>query len=414
MRFEPSLRHASCLVLAGLVLLGACDEGPASPGPRPDAGFLVTVYECTADVQAGTTRCQVRPSGSEGDGPTFDIIVGAESVSLTASGVVISNGDPANPDTTTLTWTLGNNLPQPIGTADGTTPHPNGTRAFFISGPNATAAVPSWTRPLKYLAVTADNALGPATFTSAQGQSWANRRYYQFDGLLAQGDSASTLVRFVHDSRVTAFTYQLLVATPVQYDHGWITIAPATAPVLAPGETTTLTATVYNHLGAIQSDALGWSSSDTMVATVDPSGVVTAMGQGTATITATSTINAQRTGTRVVTVDAVPAVSSTTPAHGSTGFLLTNNIVVVFTEQVSVSASSFSLGCSSGPQSFSVSGSGTGTITIDPVNSLPSGDTCTVTVVAAQVSDVDADDGPDTMAEDYGFSFQVFGFGGGF
>jgi hypothetical protein len=34
--------------------------------------------------------------------------------------------------------------------------------------------------------------------------------------------------------------------------------------------------------------------------------------------------------------------------------------------------------------------------------------------VAAQVSDVDANDGPDTMAEDYGFSFQVFGFGGEF
>jgi hypothetical protein len=318
MRFEFPIRGSACSVLAGLLLLAACDEGPASPGPRPDTGFLVTVYECTTHVQSGTTSCQLQPVGSGLSGPRFDIIVGQPYMSLTASGSVVSNGNSANPDTTTLTWTLTNELPQPVGTSDGFTPHPNGTRAFFLSGPSAAAAKPGTTVALKTLGVTANNALGPATFTSAQGQSWTNRRFYQFDGALAQGDSATTLVRFVYDSRVTAITYQLLVATPVQYEHGWITIAPATAPVLAPGETTTLTGTVYNHLGEIQFDALAWSSSDTTVATVDASGVVTAVGQGTATITATSTVNAQRTGTRTVTVDAVPAVASTTPANGAT------------------------------------------------------------------------------------------------
>jgi hypothetical protein len=350
------------------------------------------------------TNCQVRPSASEAQGPTFDIIMGMPYVSLTTSGVMVSNGDPANSDTTTLTWTLTNEITPPIGTADGTTPHPDGTRMFFTSGPVATAG--SYFKP-RALFVSADNALGPATFTSAQGQFWTNRRFYQINGVLAQGDSASTLVRFVYDARVTAFTYQLLVATPVQYEHGWITIAPAPAPVLAPGETTTLTGTAYNHRGEIQFDALVWSSSDTTVATVDASGVVTAVGQGTATITATSTVNAQRTGTRTVTVDAVPAVASTTPANGATNISPGDDVIITFSEAVGVSASSFSLGCTTGPKTFTVGGSGTSSIRLNPINPLPTFDTCTVTVLAAGVSDADANDGPDQLAENYVFSFQI-------
>jgi hypothetical protein len=72
-----------------------------------------------------------------------------------------------------------------------------------------------------------------------------------------------------------------------------------------------------------------------------------------------------------------------------------------------VSASSFSLGCTTGPRTFTVSGSGTSTIRLNPINSLPTFDTCTVTVLAAGVSDADANDGPDQLAENYVFSFQI-------
>lgn len=399
-------RNASSLLgtLGIVTSMAACADGPVAPAISPDPAMLTTLFECTADMRTRETSCRV-PSAREGAGsPLLDIIVGNPYVSVSTSGTMISNGDPANTDTMTVTFTLQNNIPQPMGTTDGMTPHANGTRLFFMSGPTATAS--NSTTPLRYLSVTADNSLGPASFTSAQGTSWSNRRFYQFDGVLAQGQTNSTFVRFVYDPRVTAFSYRLLVAAPVQYEHGWITVAPGTVPVLAPDSPVTLSAAVYNHLGEIQADGLAWSSSDPTVATVDASGVVTAVGQGTATITATSTVNAQRTGSRVITVDAVPGVASTTPANEATHVYPGDNIVITFSEPVNVSTNSFTIHCSGG-RVFTLSGSGTSTITLNPNSPLPTSDTCTVTVLAAQVSDVDANDGPNHLAADYVFSFQT-------
>jgi hypothetical protein len=336
----------------------------------------------------------------------FDLIAGAAHISLTTSVVMVSNGNPANPDTTTLTWTLHNNLPQPIGTSDGITPHPNGSRSFFKSGPVATAG--SYYKP-QALGVVAANALGPATFTSTAGVTYNNRRYYQFDGVLAQNDSASTLVRFVYDSRVTAFTYSLLVATPVPFEYGWLTLSSPVDSVLAPSQTTALTATVYNEYGAVQGDGIAWSSSDPSVATVDASGVVTAVGEGTATITATSTVKSQRTATRTIVVDAAPTVIGTSPADNATGVAPASDIVVTFSEAVDVSTSSFALECPTGWFStFTVSGSGTTTVTLNPNSNLPAATICDLTVVASQVSDVDTNDGPNLMPANYVMNFQTF------
>lgn len=114
-----------------------------------------------------------------------------------------------------------------------------------------------------------------------------------------------------------------------------------------------------------------------------------------------------------VTGDAAPTVSSTTPAHNATGVAGTANIVINFSESVTVSTSSFTLSCNSVSQSFSVSGSGTSSITLDPSSTLAASAVCTVTVVANQVSDTDTNDGVDNMNANYQFSFTVSGgFGG--
>jgi hypothetical protein len=392
--------------IAALVMLGACTDGPTSPGPRPEAGFfLVTAYDCTVDVQSGTTTCQMAPTGGA-NGPMRDIITGSPYVSFTSSVVAVSNGNSANSDTTTLTLTLHNNIPQPIGTSDGTTPHANGTRMFFKSGPMVTAA--SYYKP-QTLSISAANALGPASFTNVDGTIYhTNRRYYQINGVVASNDSASAQAVFVYDQRATAFSYTLLVASPVPYEYGWITISPAVAPVLAPGQTTALTGTAYNVYGNVRMDAMTWSSSNSAVATVDAAGVVTAVGEGTAVITATSTIVPQRTGTRTIIVDAAPTVNSTSPANGATGVLPASDIVITFSEAVNVSTSSFSLECPTGWfGTFTVSGSGTSTITLNPNSNMPAATLCDVTVFGSQVSDVDVNDGPDLMAGTYTFSFQT-------
>jgi Bacterial Ig-like domain len=390
--------------LAALVVLGACTDSPVSPSPKSEAGFFfVTAYDCTVDVQSGTTNCQLQPTGGA-NGPMLDIITGSPYVSFTSSIVAVSNGNSANSDTTTLTLTLHNNIPQPIGTSDGTTPHANGTRMFFKSGPIVTTA--AYPKP-QALGISAANALGPASFTNVDGTtSYLNRLYYQINGVVAQNDSASAQAVFVYDSRATSFSYTLLVASPVPYDYGWITIS--SAPVLTPGQTTTLTGTAYNVYGNVRVDGMTWSSSDSAVATVDAWGGVTAVGEGTATITATSTIVPQRTGALTITVDAAPTVNGTSPASNATGVSPSSDIVITFSEAVNVSTASFSVECPAGWfGTFTVSGSGTSTITLNPNSNFPAATLCDVTVFGSQVSDGDANDGPDLMTGTYAFSFQT-------
>ena len=108
------------------------------------------------------------------------------------------------------------------------------------------------------------------------------------------------------------------------------------------------------------------------------------------------------------TTDARPTVSSTVPANGATGVNEGANIVVNFSENVNVAVGSFSIECPSGmPVAFSVSGSGTASATLAPTGNLPYDTLCSITVLASQVSDSDANDPPDTMAASYSFSFRV-------
>jgi methionine-rich copper-binding protein CopC len=106
------------------------------------------------------------------------------------------------------------------------------------------------------------------------------------------------------------------------------------------------------------------------------------------------------------TIDSPPSVSTTTPTNGATNGAANANIVVNFSEPVAATTSSFTIECPVGtPQTFTVSGSGTSAITLDPTTDLPSGVTCTVTVLANQISDSDTGDPPDNMTADYVFSF---------
>jgi predicted extracellular nuclease len=105
--------------------------------------------------------------------------------------------------------------------------------------------------------------------------------------------------------------------------------------------------------------------------------------------------------------DQAPRVSATTPAAGAAGVARTANISVTFSEPVNVSGSWFTISCSSsGPHTASVSGGPT-TFTLDPDADFAVNETCTVTILAANVSDQDTEDPPDTMAENYVFSFQT-------
>ena len=104
------------------------------------------------------------------------------------------------------------------------------------------------------------------------------------------------------------------------------------------------------------------------------------------------------------TVDSPPAVASTSPADNATGVPADQVLTVTFSEPVTVSQSSFTLTCDGNPVAFTIGGTATA-VTLTPTSDLPGTAACILTVVAAQVSDVDAGDPPDTMTADVTVDF---------
>ena len=79
-----------------------------------------------------------------------------------------------------------------------------------------------------------------------------------------------------------------------------VTVSPSTHELTALGETVQLTAAVRDQNARVMAGAtVTWTSSANSVATVDASGLVTAAGNGTATITANS---GEASGSAAVTV----------------------------------------------------------------------------------------------------------------
>ena len=102
----------------------------------------------------------------------------------------------------------------------------------------------------------------------------------------------------------------------VQQVPGSVSVAPGTLTLLTLGRTSDLGATVRDTLGSfIPGAAVSWSSSDSAVADVGPTGTVTAVSRGgPVTITATS---APAAGTAVVDVQGPPTALADSSATGS-------------------------------------------------------------------------------------------------
>ena len=105
--------------------------------------------------------------------------------------------------------------------------------------------------------------------------------------------------------------------------------------------------------------------------------------------------------------DAAPAVISTYPVVGAMDFPFRDNLTVTFSEPVNADPATFTLTCGSDELDFTVSG-GPETFTIDPEGDLPTGTPCTLTVSAANITDQDTNDPPDTMDADVVVNFTPF------
>jgi len=115
--------------------------------------------------------------------------------------------------------------------------------------------------------------------------------------------------------------------------------------------------------------------------------------------------NISITGTPVAG-DTAPTVASTVPANGGT-LAKDGDIVITFSEPVTVAEGWFDITCSSSGAHTAVVTDVDPVYTLNPVADFTGGESCTVTVYAAKVTDDDTEDPPNNMASDYTFTFTV-------
>jgi predicted extracellular nuclease len=104
--------------------------------------------------------------------------------------------------------------------------------------------------------------------------------------------------------------------------------------------------------------------------------------------------------------ETAPTVVSTVPANGGT-LAKDGNIVITFSEPVIVTEGWFDITCTdSGTHTAAVTDADP-VYTLNPHTDFTGGESCTVTVYAAKVTDDDTEDPPDYMEGDYTFTFNV-------
>jgi len=172
-----------------------------------------------------------------------------------------------------------------------------------------------------------------------------------------------------------------------------------TASVTATGTLDKINATLADPDGLTYKSGATFSGDDTLTVATDDQGHNGSGGSKTDTDTV---------GISVTAPDTAASVSTTTPTDGATDVAANALITINFSENVTATTDSFKLECPTGTtESFSVGGSGGSTITLTPTSNLPPNTTCTVTVVADQISDTDTNDPPDHMTADYVFTFKT-------
>jgi hypothetical protein len=176
--------------------------------------------------------------------------------------------------------------------------------------------------------ITATGTYAKATGQTAYIGGWASSASY-FTGLIdevAYWNTALSNTTYTPATVATTAPQTNLVALyhleadatdSSAFSGSSITVSPSTATVAVSG-TTTLVATPSTGTPTIT-----WASSNTAVATVNSSGVVTGVGTGTATITASSA--GYTSGTATVTVAALAAAAITVVSADSTGWTLQAN-----------------------------------------------------------------------------------------
>lgn len=106
--------------------------------------------------------------------------------------------------------------------------------------------------------------------------------------------------------------------------------------------------------------------------------------------------------------DVSPTVSSTIPTDGAVGVTENTTVTINFSEDINATAAAVTMSCSvSGAVSFSsgLPATAVSQLVLTPATTLTDGETCDVSVVASEITDIDGN--PDNMAANYDFNFLV-------
>ena len=278
--------------LCAAVWTYACGDGATEPPtPPPDPPRPATVAVAPAAVrltELGATEqltAEVRDqNGNAMAGAAVSWVSSAASVAtVSAAGLVTAAGS----GTATITATAGS------ASGSATVTVAQGVSAVAVS-PAADTLVAGDTLRLAAEAADANgHTVAGAEFT------WASS-----DTLVAVVDDAGLVTGHgAGEAEVTATAagvtgrVELTVVAPAPTA---ITVTPDTVALTALGQTAQLAAVVRDQIGrVIEGEAVFWSSADTLVATVDSAGLVTAIGEGATTVAATV---GEVSGTAAVTV----------------------------------------------------------------------------------------------------------------
>lgn len=187
--------------LFGLVALGAgaaCHSPTDVGAPSMPSRRNAVAIHCAVTVQ-GTAQIHCAPASIQRAHIATDVILGRKNYDVTVnfSNVTYSSVTGVFSAGASLT----NLLNQPMGTTDGTTASPNGTRIFFTILPGVTFGSGT---------ITLTNPDGIGTFTAS------NQPYFQYSGIIEPSDTTTTKTwNFQLSSGVTGFAFTVEIDTPL-------------------------------------------------------------------------------------------------------------------------------------------------------------------------------------------------------
>jgi len=267
---------AALTIAAWAIACGDATVGP--PPPDPPRPTTVTVSPATAELSALATTVQLSAEVRDQNGQVMSGATVAWATSDASVATVAASG---------LVTAAGNGSATVTATSGTATGSAAVTVAQVVAEVAVTPAIDTVvTGDTLRLAASAEDANGhpvaEASFAWASGDTAVAR---VDDTGLATGLAPGTAAITATSGGVTGAA-QLTVVAPVPTS---VTVKPDTVTLVALGDTVRLVAEVLDEFGREIPDAeVAWSSSHATVATVDSAGLVTAVGVGETTVTATA------------------------------------------------------------------------------------------------------------------------------